>query len=159
MRPALAFGRILGYVSASGAPLETTQRGAKDDARTKESRMSNQNDQRDRAGLEDVIRAAARLAEQLRDVATTAGTVAEREAAMLATIAEDLRDRVIAAQRLESARKDEVLAGLRRSAHRGVDVAFDIAGTMITAASDAFGAFVSAPRKSEPRIEPARPNA
>ncbi|MBN1240197.1 MAG: hypothetical protein JXB36_16955 [Gammaproteobacteria bacterium] len=115
--------------------------------------MPDENDRRDRAGLEDVIRAAGRLAEQLRDVATTTGTVAEREAAMLATIAEDVRDRVIAAERLSAARQDEVLAGFRRSAHRGVDLAFDVAGTFVTAASDAFGAFVSAPRKEEPKAE------
>jgi hypothetical protein len=112
--------------------------------------MVDVDDRRDRAGLEDVIRTAGRLAEQLRDTARTAGSVAEREAAMLATIAEDVRDRVIAAERLKTARDDEVLAGFRRSAHRGVDLAFDVAATLITAASDAVGAFANAPRNDDP---------
>lgn len=115
--------------------------------------MRNEINRRDRAGLEDVIRAAGRLAEQLRDVATATGKVAEREVAMLATVAEDIRDRVIAAERLKSVREDDVLAGFRRSAHRGVDFAFDVAGTVVTAASDALGAFVNAPRKDAPKAD------
>lgn len=115
--------------------------------------MPDETNRRDRAGLEDVVRAAGRLAEQLRDLATATGTVAEREAAMLATIAEDVRDRVIAAERLQTARKDDVLAGFRRSAHRGVDLAFDVAGTAITAASDAIGAFANAPRDDKSKAE------
>jgi hypothetical protein len=115
--------------------------------------MSDENVRSDRAGIEDVIRATGALAEQLRDVTQSAGGVAEREAAMLATIAEDLRDRVIAAERLQQARNDDVLGGLRRSAHRGVNLAFDVAGTLLTAASDAVGAFANAPRSDAQKSE------
>jgi hypothetical protein len=115
--------------------------------------MTNETNRRDRPGLEDVIRAAGRLAEQLRDVATATGNVAERELAMLATVAEDIRDRVIAADRLKAVREDDVLEGLRRSAHRGVDFAFDVAGTVVTAASDALSAFVNAPRKDASKAD------
>jgi hypothetical protein len=101
---------------------------------------------RDAAGLEDVIRAAAKLADQARELATNAGSVTEREIAMLTTIAEDVRDKVIAQDRLKLAREGEVLQGLRRSAHRTVDLAFDAAGTLTTAAIDVVGAILNTPR-------------
>lgn len=118
--------------------------------------MSNETDRRDVAGLEDVIRAATRLATPLRDAVAAAGSVAEREAAMLATVAEDVRDRVIAAERLKAVRGDELLEGFRRSAHRGVDLAFDVAGTFMTAAGDAVDAFAKAPRNAAIKASPAQ---
>lgn len=108
--------------------------------------MVDENTRRDAAGLEDVIRAAAKLAEQARELATNAGSVTEREIAMLTTIAEDVRDKVIAQDRLKLAREDQVLQGLRRSTHRVVDLAFDTAGTLTTAAIDVIGAIVNTPR-------------
>jgi hypothetical protein len=109
---------------------------------------------RDAAGLEDVIRSAARLADQVRELVTSAGSVTEREVAMLATIAEDVRDRVIAAERLKVAREDGVLAGFRRSTHRAVDLGFDLVGTVVTAATDALDAFINTPRGVSRDVQP-----
>src|SRR5690606_22288551 len=69
---------------------------------------------------------------------------------------EDVRDRVIAAERLKAVRGDELLEGFRRSAHRGVDLAFDVAGTFMTAAGDAVDAFAKAPRNAAIKASPAQ---
>ena len=129
----------------------STLRQFRSQSKTAKGVPSMQSENRDEADLAGVIRAAGRLAQQAQELVYDVGSVAEREVAMIATIAEDVRDRVIAAERLKQARDDEVLAGFRKSAHRVIDLGFDVAGTILTAATDALGAFAGARREKELR--------
>ena len=86
-------------------------------------------EQKDAAGLEDVVRSVRVLARQARELVEQAGDVAERELAMVLTVTEDVRDRVMSKEALEKARQQTLIKALRQDAHRAVDLAFDATAT------------------------------
>ena len=109
-------------------------------------------------GLEDVIRTAGEVADKVRDAAGSVARLGERELAMLVGIAEDIRDSVVARERLESARRIETIQGVRRSAHRSVDLGFDAAAVGVDVGIDFIDAAFRRPnRKSavQPAVAPA----
>lgn len=108
------------------------------------------------AALDDVLRTAGEVADRLREAAGAVGRLGERELAMIVGIAEDVRDRTIAPERLASARRRETLAGVRRSTHRGVDLGFDAAAVGIDVAMDFLEAALRRPKTAAP-VQPAPP--
>lgn len=101
---------------------------------------------RDAAGLEDVIRSVRVLARNARTLVEDAGGVAERELAMLLTVAEDTRDRLASKEALELGRAHPLFGALRADAHRAVDLGFDVAATGYVVVRDAFEGFLDQPR-------------
>jgi hypothetical protein len=91
--------------------------------------MSDQQ-QRDAAGLADVVRSVGVLAKHARELVEQTGGVIERELAMVLTTTEDVRDRVMSKEALEKARQQTLLNSLRQDAHRAVNLAFDAAATV-----------------------------
>ena len=100
----------------------------------------------DRTGLEDVVRAVRDLARQVRLTAEQGGGVAERELAMLLTVAEDLRDRVASPAALGRGREHKLFASFRRDAHRAVDLVFDGAATAYVFTVETVENFLDQPR-------------
>jgi len=110
--------------------------------------------QRDAAGLEDVIRSVRVLARQARELVEQAGGVAEREVAMALTVTEDVRDRVVSKDALTKARQQPLLRGLRQDAHRAVDIAFDAAATVYVFGVEIVEGFLDRPRTSgDPNVK------
>lgn len=87
-------------------------------------------------GLDDVLSAASKLATQLREAADGVARLGERELAMIIGTGEDVRDRIISSEQLAEARRGPIVAGLRKSAHRGLDLGFDAAAVGVQAGSD-----------------------
>ena len=100
-----------------------------------------------RAGLEDIMLSVRNLARQARGLSEGVAGLAERELAMALSVAEQLRDKVIAREALEEARSVELMARLREDAHRAVDLAMDAASTAYVFGTQFFETFVDQPRK------------
>lgn len=103
---------------------------------------------RDATGLEDVIRSVRVLARNARELVEDAGGVAEREVAMLLTVAEDMRDRLSSEKALEAGRAHPLFRALRSDAHRAVDLGFDFASTGYVVVRDTFESFLDRPRQT-----------
>lgn len=103
------------------------------------------------ATLADVLVAAAEVADQARDLVASVGRVGEREAAMLAGVAEQARDRALSDDFLQEVRAQPILRGLRHSAHRAVDLGFDAAGAGLRLGSEALDSFLRTPRRETDR--------
>lgn len=103
-------------------------------------------------GLKDVLDAAADLATQVRETAIAGARVGERELAMLIGVTEETRDRTFSEQILKEARAVEIVAPLRGSAHRAVDLAFDGLGIGVRVTAQTLDRFLSAPRRGEPKV-------
>lgn len=101
---------------------------------------------RDAAGLEDVIRSVRVLARNARELVEDAGGVAERELAMLLTVAEDTRDRLASKEVLELGRTQPLFRALRADAHRALDLGFDLASTGYVVMTGALESFLDQPR-------------
>jgi hypothetical protein len=101
----------------------------------------------DSVGLDDVIRTAGDVADRVREAAASVARLGERELAMLVGIAEDIRDRTVARERLDSARKIETIASLRQTAHRSVDLGFDMAAVGVDVGVDFVDAALRRPAK------------
>ena len=100
----------------------------------------------DRTGLEDVVRAARKLARETRGLAESAAGVVERELAMALSVAESLRDRLISEEALKQARAQPLMAQLRSDAHRAVDLGMDALATTYVFGVDLVENFVDKPR-------------
>ena len=87
-------------------------------------------------GLADVLDSARQLATQLRGAARGVGQLGERELAMIIGTGEDVRDRVISEELMAKARQDPLVASLRQTAHRGLDLGFDAMAVGVQAGSD-----------------------
>jgi len=98
------------------------------------------------AGIEDVFRSVRALARQTRGLAESAASVAERELAMAISIAEQLRDKVIAQETLERARREELPARLRQDAHRTLDLVADAASVAYVTVLGFAESFIDDPR-------------
>ena len=109
---------------------------------------SNTSANADSVGLDDVIRTAGDVADRVREAAASVARLGERELAMLVGIAEDIRDRTVARERLDSARKIETIASLRQTAHRGVDLGFDMAAVGVDVSVDFVDAALRRPAKA-----------
>jgi len=109
---------------------------------------SNTSANTDSVGLDDVIRTAGDVADRVREAAASVARLGERELAMLVGIAEDIRDRTVARERLDSARKIETIASLRQTAHRGVDLGFDMAAVGVDVSVDFVDAALRRPAKA-----------
>ncbi|HEY0549024.1 MAG TPA: hypothetical protein VGF13_05445 [Verrucomicrobiae bacterium] len=105
-------------------------------------------EKRDAAGLEDVMRSVRVLARQARELVGEAGGVAEREIAMVLTVTEDVRDRVLSEEALKRGREQALLKNLRRDAHRAVDIAFDTAAVVFVFGADIVDKVLDRPRVS-----------
>lgn len=101
---------------------------------------------RDAAGLEDVVRSVRVLAKQARLLVEEAGGVAERELAMMLTVAEDTRNRLLAVETLEKNRAHPLFKQLRSDAHRAVDLGFDAIVTVYGFAVETVETFLDQPR-------------
>ena len=97
-------------------------------------------------GLEDVIRTAGEVADRVRDAAAAVFRLGERELAMVVGTLEDVRDRTVAGERLDSARRRETIAGLRRSTHRGIDLGFDAVAVTADVGADFIDAALRRPK-------------
>jgi hypothetical protein len=98
------------------------------------------------AGLEDVVRSVRVLARQARELVEQAGGVAERELAMLLTVTEDARDRLLSHDTLEKNRTQPLFRALRADAHRTVDLGFDALATAYVFAVETVENFLDQPR-------------
>lgn len=76
-------------------------------------------------GLEDVIRSVRALARTTRGLAESSADLVEREIALAVRISEGIRDRVVAKEALERARRDPLLAQLAEDAQRITRLATD----------------------------------
>jgi hypothetical protein len=103
---------------------------------------------RDAAGLEDVVRSVRVLAKQARLLVEQAGGVAERELAMMLTVAEDSRNRLLSAETLEKNRAHPLFKQLRSDAHRAVDLGFDTIVTVYAFAVETVETFLDQPREA-----------
>lgn len=99
-----------------------------------------------KTGLEDVVRSVRALARQARGLAEGVAGVAERELAMALSVAEQLRDKVLAKEALDESRSMELISRLRLDAHRAVDLAMDTAATAYVFGVQLVEAFVDKPR-------------
>jgi hypothetical protein len=105
------------------------------------------------AGLDDVIRTAGEVADRLRDAAAAVVRLGEREIAMVLNTLEDIRDRTVASERLESARRMETIAEWRRTTHRGIDLGFDAVAVTADVGADFLDAALRRP-KAAPASQP-----
>lgn len=87
-------------------------------------------------GLADVLDSARQLAAQLRGAARGVGRLGERELAMIIGTGEDVRDQAIGEELMAKARQDPLVASLRQTAHRGLDLGFDAIAVGVQAGSD-----------------------
>jgi hypothetical protein len=110
---------------------------------------------RDAAGLEDVVRSVRVLAKQARLLVEEAGGVAERELAMVLTVAESSRNRLLAAETLEKNRAHPLFKQLRSDAHRAVDLGFDAIVTVYGFAVETVENFLDQPRDNAQRVKAA----
>ncbi len=97
-------------------------------------------------GLEDVVRSVRDLARSARELVEQAGGVAEKELAMLLTVGEDVRERLVSPEGLKHARSQPLFRALRADAHRAVDLGFDAAAVAYCTAVDAVETFLDQPR-------------
>jgi hypothetical protein len=107
---------------------------------------------RDAAGVEDVMRSVRVLARQARELVEQTGGVAERELAMLLTVAEDARDRLLSEESLRKSRAHGLFKPLRADAHRAVDLGFDAVVTVYCFAVETVENFLDQPRTTTATI-------
>lgn len=120
-----------------------------------QEKTSTKQDTIEREGLASVIDTATDLAAQLRDVSVSAAKVAEREIAMVVSVAENSRDQLVSEKTLREARAMEVLRPLRESAHRGGDIVFDAAAVVLRVGVDAVEQYFTTPRGEKAVATPA----
>ena len=100
----------------------------------------------DAVGLEEVVSSVRDLARSARELVEQAGGLAEKELAMLLTVGEEVRERLVSQDGLKHARSQPLLRALRADAHRAVDLGFDAASVAYVTAVDAVESFLDQPR-------------
>ncbi|MBA3812813.1 MAG: 4-hydroxy-3-methylbut-2-enyl diphosphate reductase [Caulobacteraceae bacterium] len=105
-------------------------------------------------GMEEVVRSVRELARGARGLVEQAGGVAEREVAMILTVSEQARDRLVSSKGLEQGRRHPLFGALRADAHRAVDLGFDAVSIAYVTAVDVVENFLDQSRGSTAKLGP-----